>query len=50
MLKQLQQKADQENIKENSNNSETSQQQTSQTADIPWIADKMFSPKCDNLC
>ena len=20
-----------------------------QIADMPWIADKMFSPKCDNL-
>ena len=28
---------------------ENSQLQTSQIADMPWIADKMFSSKCNNL-
>ena len=30
--------------------SETSQLRTFQIADMHWIADKMFSPKCENLC
>ena len=56
-IKELEQNLNDEKIKSQQSNfkdelndiSESSQKRTSQIADMPWVADKTFSPKYDNL-